>query len=821
MPINLGVKRFLLLGLSTRLIINIVLLSVFIWLLPIMFVRPLWGASYSGPFGEYTLTQAKIAEGIWYFQISEEPKPLSATLNVSPMLSDPNSIDTESQKFTPFQVTTLNGEPTITVSADDGRVIFSFAAFNPENRLAGLTFYGENYTHIVGLGASFEFTSANINYLGNVFDPSGNIFGTTFVRAEPGRQQLDHASGLQAPICYALGPDKETGAIFVNETRPLLWDFTAYPWTVTLKGPLPPSGAIGFFIFTAPDLPSIRRAYMQLVGFTPPPPRSVFYPWILENTNPIPPSGPVATDYFTRIKKQFPEFNRIGFVYSSQNAALPFNEAKAAGVELLVTESPYVPITSNYFPELSKRGFLSRSYIETGPPLVLKYNNIPSSLLDYTNPAAASYWHSLVRQNIVDLGGEVFYLTGGEPEVYSPFAWYRGVSDPSSHSHYAWANRFSLKWMEAIRLSLKNQLTFFSQNTQHFILSRSGLGGMSRYGTGIFTVDPNLGFAEVAAQARAHINLSGIDFYTTDVTPLLSFITLDQAETLYEAWFSRNGLLNLPLMVPDVFINTPWAKQVLYQKAKLEPYYYSLSHHLALNGDPISSPLLYYFQEDTKARDRVFETMLGKNLLIVAGIAPGTERVEFYLPKGRWYSIFDEELIVADDGLTMNLPSKHEGLHLSPILLRSGAIIPTWDKPENPDTLPAILIFPSEEESSFLWYEEDISTTYRKPDEKDDGVRITTLTLTPLQKDQGSFQFSIKSDQTNLPKGHDTRAYILKFVGIGNVRTATLDDELYDRVTSVSVLNLQESGWTSTGNGVLVFKTPPVSIGSEHIIVIK
>ncbi|MDR2404853.1 MAG: hypothetical protein LBE27_00600 [Deltaproteobacteria bacterium] len=820
MPIIHRARGFLAPGHYRALLFTILFLGALALAAP--FAGPLWAASHAAPFGEYTLTQAKIADGIWYFQISEEPKPLAATLNVSPMLADPAAIDTERLNFTPFQVTTLNGEPTVTVRADDGRVIFSFSAFNPENRLAGITLYGENYTHIVGLGANFSFEAADINYLGKVFDPNGNTFGTTFMRGDRERQQLDHASGLQAPICYTLGPEKETGAIFINETRPLFWDFSAYPWTVTLKGPLPPSGAIGFFIFTGPDLPSVRRAYMGLVGRTPPPPRSVFYPWILENKNPLPPNGPLATDYFNKMKNLFPEFQRIGFVYSNPNASLPFNEAKAAGVELLVTESPYVSITSGHFQELSKRGFLTRSYTENGPPLILKYNNIPSALLDYTNPAAASYWHSLTRQDLVDLGGEIFYLTGGEPEVYSPFAWYRGISDPTSHSHYAWANRFSLKWMEAIRLALRNQMNFFASGaSDYFILSRSGLGGMSRFGTGLFTVDPNLGFARVAAQARAHLNLSGIDFYTTDVTPLLNFLTLEQAESLYEAWFSRNALLNLPLMVPDSFTTMPWAKQVLYQKAKLEPYYYSLAHHVAHGGDPISSPLLYYFQEDNAARNSAFETMLGPYMMIVAGISPGAERVEFYLPAGRWYSLFDEELIVAESGLTMNLPAKQEGLHLSPILLKAGAIIPTWNRPEDPNTLPAVILFPDETETNFLWYEDDPNTKLLMNAEEDDQVTITTLTLTPLPREQGLLQLSIKSDQETLPKGHSTRAYILEFVGIGNVRTATLDGELYDRVTSISELNNHESGWTSTGNGKLVFKTPPVSLNSEHILIIR
>ncbi|MDR2199576.1 MAG: hypothetical protein LBR53_09015 [Deltaproteobacteria bacterium] len=804
-------------GLLSGLPLPITSLLLFLLLL---FPGALRAAPVSTPFGEYTLTQAKIREGMWYFQISKEPRPLSDTLNPSPMLNDPASIRTDGADFTPFPVVTLNGEPTVTVLDKENRVVFSFSAFSPENQLAGIVFYGDDYTHVSGLGASFGFSSSKINHLGSVFDPNGNTFGTTFERGDPARQVLEHASGLQAPVCYVLGPEKRTAALFVNETRPLFWDFSSYPWTVTLKGPLPPSGAIGFFILTGDDLPAVRRAFMSLAGRSPAPPRSIFYPWILEKPD-APPKGVQAADHFTKLRELFPEFKGLGFVYSTLNSPLPYNAAKGAGVELLAEESPYVPVSSPYFPELSKRGFLVRSHTEKGSPLILTYNGVSSGLLDYTNPAAASYWHSLERGVALDMGASVFYLTGGEPEVYSPFAWYRGVSDPSSHSHYAWANRFSLKWMESLNGSFKHQLNFFTRRTETFILSRSGLGGMSRFGAGLFTVDPNLPFPQVAAQARAHLNLSGVDYYTTDATPFMGFLDLSIAEPLYEAWFSRNALLNLPLMLPKDFIDLPWARQILYQKAKLEPYYYSWSHQIAFSGDPMSAPLFYYFQEDQVARERSFETMLGPHMLIAAGVTPAAETVDVYLPAGRWYSLLDDELIVSESGMTVNLPAKQEGMQQPPILLRAGAIVPTWREPENPQGLPSVVVFPGDAPTSFLWYEEDASVNLN-PQDTDDRVTITSLVLTPKSGGEGPLlEFSIKSDAKNIPKGQDSRAYFLEFVGIGNVRTATLDGELHDRVTSVSELDRLESGWSSSGNGKLVFKTPPVSLSAEHVIEIR
>jgi alpha-glucosidase len=655
-------------------------------------------------------------------------------------------------------------------------------------------------------------------------------------------------------------------AIFVNETRPLVWDFRATPWTATLKGPLPPSGAIGFFVLTGPDLPCVRKMYMELVGHSPVPPRSVFWPWIMQDQNPEPPEASAAFAELSGLRGRFPEFGGVGVVWSDPEADLPWSAAKDAGVELLSIESPYVPVSSTWHAELSRRGFLVKSHAKDGGPMQLKYNGVDSGLLDYTDSGAGSSWHDLFRRKRVEAGARIFYLTGGEPEVYSPSLWYRGSSDPDSHSHYAWANRYSLKWMESIRNMLQHTERSIAGRAGTFILSRSGAGGMGRFKAGVFTVDTNLAFFQMASQARAHLNLSGIDYYTTDVTPNMgfSFMSLTNAEPLYEAWFARNAFLNLPLMVPDSFARLPWARQALYEKAKLDPYYYSLAHRAAIDGEPINSPLMYYFQDDPKARSRAFETMLGPHLLIGANIRPGSEMVWVYLPKGNWWSLFDEELIMSE-GELKRLPSKRGGMHLAPVLVREGAIVPTLSQPEDPNSLPLVIFFPGPGESCFLWYEdnkqpginlpgdeqaEDKQAGGEQPEDKQPGdnqagdkqaddkqagdtqpcgkraspgnlVTWTEFTLSSTKESGGLLKLRITSSIKDPPKGQTHRAYMFQFVGVGNIRKATLDDQLYDRVTSVNELARLESGWVHSKSGILYFKTPPLPLTGGHVIEVE
>jgi alpha-glucosidase len=761
----------------------------------------------SGPFGPYYLTQDKLAPGLWYFQISEAPSDPAASLKRSPLLADPDKL-VGRIPFTPFSATQVEGRPTLKITAegDDAQTVFNISPHAPEGRLTGLMFHGESFTHIFGLGVNFQLTAANLNHMGQVFMPGGP-YGNRLQITEQGR-----TSGLQAPICYALGPDKFAGALFVNETRPLMWDFSARPWTVSLAGPLHPDGSLGFFVITGGDLPALRRAYMRLVGLPPVPPLSIFAPWVIDDGQ-VSPEG--VMDRLRTIKSQLGDPVSLGVLSRLPTDKLPFTAAKALGIDLLARENPYVPQSSPHFADLAKRGFLVRSGGPTGPPLLLDFEGQKQGLVDYTDPAAATYWHSLTRAPIVQAGASVFYLHGGEPEAYSSLAWYRGVSDPDTHSHYSWSNRFILKWMEGFLLSMSAQRFPGAQYFRDFLLSRAGSGSMGRFGAGLYALDPNIFFPQVEGQARAHVSLSGVDYYTTDVAPLLAEWPLSTLRLAYEAWGARNVFLNLPLLLPDAFLGEPWLPQALKVKAVLEPYYYSLAHLASLKGDPIVSPLFYYFQEDPLARDRPFESMLGPFILVGGGLTQGIELVPVYLPQGRWLDYFTEEVIVMEKGAPRNLPAKLEGSHLPPILLREGAIVPTRDGLLGQDIVN-IRLFPGPRASSFEWREDNgLNDRYLA------GEKTMTLLELSAQAENAPVTLTIRAREGALPGAPASRAFLLSFAGLSTIKVARLDGELQDRVSLLADLAEAEAAWYSLGEGSLYFKTPSLDLSRDHVIVIE
>jgi alpha-glucosidase len=350
-----------------------------------------------------------------------------------------------------------------------------------------------------------------------------------------------------------------------------------------------------------------------------------------------------------------------------------------------------------------------------------------------------------------------------------------------------------------------------------FTVSRAGMAGMGRFGAGVLTIEPNPVFVYNAAQARANLILSGVDYYSTDVSVLFDDFPIDQTDRVYESWLANLTLLNLPLVLPAQILNNHWAQFNLNLKASLEPYYYSLAYNSSQTGDPLVAPLLYYFQDDPLARDSVVETMVGPHLLVAAGVTPNMEVLTFNLPTGSWYDLLNRDLINKTDEGKLSLPAKYQGLHVAPLLVRSGAIIPMIADPSGPRRRKSLLVFPGDNPTSFVWYEDNgVDLGYQKG-----SFSTTTFELVPSTSEDDRIQLTIKPKEGSFPGEDPTRQYWVEFVGLGNIGTVTLDGEIYKRTNDEGQLHTLEAGWFSTGNGRLIFKTPSLNPAQEHQIVLN
>jgi alpha-glucosidase len=772
----------------------------------------LMAAPVTSKFGPYYLTQQRFGNGLWRFRISaEEPNPNNPWVSTPMLASATQWAGPHEGPESRLYFTGLDGPtPQITISETlgDGTTseVFRISPFAPENQLAGLTFHGDRYTHVVGLGADFRFSFFDINRLGRVVMPGGpfgSILETSFGT---------RASGIQSPVAFALGQGFQNAAIFINETRPLAWDFSSSPWYVGPTGPLGPHESVDFFVILGKDIPALRRILMSILGRQALPPKSVFSPWIIAKDK-----EPYENykDFLANFAQHASGFPTLTLMLSPQPDPPPLAEAAEQKLNILLTESPYIPMDSTHFSEMARRGFLVRGGGPQANPLLLTYQGKKSGLIDYSHSPAATYWNNETRTNLIFMGAKLFNLVGGEPEIYSPSAWYQGTPGEPAHSQYAWGPRFALKWMESFNAS-REIFRFGGFGSRLFSVSRAGMAGMSRFGTGILTFEPNPVFVENAAQARANLILSGVDYYSTDITQFFANAPAGRHDPVYESWLANIVLLNLPLVIPNEFLGNAWARVNLEIKASFEPYYYSLAHHSSQTGEPLISPLLYYFQDDPLARDNSAETMIGPHLMVAAKVTPNMEVLQFYLPKGRWYDFHNREMVERGDGELVSLPAKKQGLHVAPLVIREGAIIPMIQDPAGPRRRKALLVFPGPEASTFSWYEDNgTDLAYLE-----NHFSSTAFELSPLAED-APIELTIKAKSGSFAGEEVNHRFWIEFVGLRNVGTATLDGEEYKRPNGEEQLHALDAGWFSLGNGRLVFKTPALNPAVDHKIVLK
>ena len=125
-------------------------------------------------------------------------------------------------------------------------------------------------------------------------------------------------------------------------------------------------------------------------------------------------------------------------------------------------------------------------------------------------------------------------------------------------------------------------------------------------------------------------------------------------------------------------INTPYkniARNADIERYQLLPFNYTLSYDQAVYGEPLVSPLYYYFDNDTTAVNINDEFMRGKIFLIAPVIHKGETVRKLYLPKGLWYNFYSGEKVIGGKWMNDSVDINH-----IPVFVKEGSFIPMVNK---------------------------------------------------------------------------------------------------------------------------------------------
>ena len=311
---------------------------------------------------------------------------------------------------------------------------------------------------------------------------------------------------------------------------------------------------------------------------------------------------------------------------------------------------------------------------------------------DYTNPDVRRWWSGLFEE-LIRQGVRGVWNDMNEPAVFEIGTFPEDVrhdydGDPCSHRKAH--NVYGMQMTRATQEGIKK----FLYPNRPFVITRSCYAGAQRYSS-VWTGD-NIATWEhlwIANMQIQRLAMSGISFAGSDVG---GFIGNPDGE-LYVRW--------LQMAVFHPFCRThsagndqgaepqePWsfgqkfefiAKKFINLRYQLLPYIYTTFWQNSQYGTPMIRPLVMTEQADTEALYRTDQYMFGDKIMVTPVHLPGAETRLVYIPKGKWYNFWNDDLEIGGKEIEVDAP-----LDKMPLFVKEGSVIANYPKMQYVGEIP-------------------------------------------------------------------------------------------------------------------------------------
>jgi len=709
---------------------------------------------------------------------------------------------------------------TVTEKGGAGSALLSVLAPMAENGvIRGMTMDPAGFSHIYGLGEQFRTPGeANGDWVGHERTP-GNPYGNAMTAFNGGFN-----GNAQFSVMYALGDEKNCG-LYPDQTRALTWDFTGDVWQVVSTGTVMRS-----FFMAGPDLPDLRRDYMELTGRPPVPPKKMFGLWVSQygyrnwtqvedNLNSLhqarfPVDGFVLDLFwFGGILDASPKSPMGSLTWDLRHFPDPseaISRLGEQGVGIMAIEESYVCSGLPEYEAAKEKGALVRQ-TQNGSPVSMSNWWGEGGMLDWTNDEAADFWFDYRRLSLIRDGIMGHWTDLGEPEDFDPNAWYHGLEGLAGNTHADVCNYYNFRWLESIYRGYERHHI----DRRPFMLSRSGTAGIQRFGAAMWSGDiaARLSSLRTHFNSQMHMSFSGMDYFGADIGGFWRKSLDGDVNDLYTRWFANGMAFDVPGR-PHTFnlnrdhedspekigdISSNLANVRL--RYRLSPYVYSVAHQAHLKGDPVFPPLVFYYQGDSETRELGNHKMIGPSLLARASARYNETETDVYLPSGTWVNYHTGEWIDSMGEWLQHVPLFMEQRYTLPLYARAGAVIPEMHVDENTLNIMglqrdgsinrnlAVRVFAGEQPTQFVLYEDDgwsnaylngeVRTTCIQQTLEGDIARVTIFPGT------GNFQ--------GAPDLRNNRLVVL--FRTQTVTEVSLNNEPLTRYDTLEAFNGAESGW--------------------------
>ena len=476
--------------------------------------------------------------------------------------------------------------------------------------------------------------------------------------------------------------------IFFDNTFKAQFDFGAEDKTKTSFWA--DGGELQYYYIHGPHMMDVVKSYHILTGTHPMPPlwalgyhqcRWSYYPEAKVRKitngfreNKIPCDGIyLDIDYmdgyrcFTWNRKYFPDPKKM------------ISDLAADGFKTVVIIDPGIRVDDNY--SVFKEGKENRYFCRRCDDYFMEGHVWPGrcQFPDFTNPEVRTWWGGLFDE-LVELGVAGVWNDMNEPAVFGAGTFpddVRHQYDGFRGSHRKAHNIYGMQMVRATYEGLRKIM----KNKRPFTITRAGYSGVQRYSS-VWTGDnvaswEHLKLGNIQCQ---RLSISGISFCGTDIG---GFSGEPDGE-LFTRWIQMGTFS--PFMrahsAGDTKEREPWSfgepftainRKFIELRYRLIPYLYSTFWEHHRYGFPILRPVVMKEQDVLLNHFRQDEFTYGDKILVCPVLEPGQTHRNVYLPKGKWYNFWSNELV--DGGKEVNVATP---LDTIPIFVKAGSIIPEY-----------------------------------------------------------------------------------------------------------------------------------------------
>jgi alpha-glucosidase len=299
---------------------------------------------------------------------------------------------------------------------------------------------------------------------------------------------------------------------------------------------------------------------------------------------------------------------------------------------------------------------------------------------DFTNPKVRNWW-SRQYEYLLDVGVAGFWHDMNEPAAF--ILWGdRSLPKVTQHvmegrggDHREAHNVYGLLQAQAGYESLRG----YRHDQRPFIVSRAGWAGLQRYAwTWTGDIECTWDALRQTISTIVGLGLSGIPYSGSDIGGFQG----NPAAELYLRWFQMSTFVTFcrSHCSNNVDYRAPWTygepylsiiRQFLQLRYRLLPYFYTLSWEASQKGYPPVRPLFWSDSSNAKLWDVEDAFLLGDSLLVCPITKAAANQREIILPKGGWYSFWNDEVFAGSQQVTVDVT-----LEKIPLLVRAGTILP-------------------------------------------------------------------------------------------------------------------------------------------------